>query len=162
MSSETKKEGEFDPGCVMDIADKIHSNNFALRALSELLSTSDLELFTGPRGNERADNLRWGLSQIINLCIDHQESILSGYVDQYQQSDVRVMASAENCISHVKQGAFCTREAAVNALQETVLELDSVMDRGGPLDRAMALKESCLLYMNKLKGKEVAAGCARG
>ncbi|MCR4293831.1 MAG: hypothetical protein NUV76_13270 [Candidatus Kuenenia sp.] len=85
MSNEKKeKEGSFDPRCVADIYDKLSNHNYALRAFGALLKSSDFnELsddFAGELPTTHPDhlcNLRWGLSQIIDLYLAHQAPYLS-------------------------------------------------------------------------------------
>ena len=73
-----EKEGSFDPRCVADIYDKLSGHNYALRAFAALLRSSDLADFadqglsdTLKSGDFETANLRWGLSQIIDLYLAH-------------------------------------------------------------------------------------------
>lgn len=138
METETMEQGEFDPGCVTKIYDELHAHNYALRAFGALLQSSHLDDFTdeglatklSPEIDLEAQNLRWGLSQIIELYLAHQEQILAGYCDQYHKSDVYIMQQAE---AKIRMGS--------NSLREEIINLDIVINRGGAMkDRATALK----------------------
>ncbi len=114
MSEEKKeKAGSFDPWCVADIYDKLSGHNYALRAFAALLRSSDLADFadqnlsdTLKSDNFETSNLRWGLSQIIDLYLAHQESILSGYMDQYHKSDYELVRRSKYLIGMADQGAY--------------------------------------------------------
>ncbi|MCC6325703.1 MAG: hypothetical protein DCC43_14590 [Candidatus Brocadia sp.] len=87
-----KKEGSFDPGCITDLQDKLLSHHYALRAFAVLLQDSDLTDFATqyptPGCEERnyeAEALRLGLSQIIELYLEHQERIIEKHVEQYER-----------------------------------------------------------------------------
>lgn len=159
---EKKKEGSFDPGCVADIYDKLSSHNYALRAFAALLMSSNLRDFADQRladtlksDNFEASNLRWGLSQIIDLYLAHQERILEEYVDQYHESDICLMKWAKSAIDAVDHGAFTTKDAAMNKLRETVEDLTIVINRNGELkEEAEKLKSYCTDYIKQMTGKK--------
>lgn len=106
-------------------------------------------------GDLEACNLRGGLSQLIELCLDHQENMVSEYCDLYCKSNAWLLQHSEDLIIMVGQGAFISREVAVDRLQEAVSNLDIVINRGGDLKgKALTMKESGLKYISRLKGKE--------
>lgn len=159
-----KKEGEFDPEVVNDIYDEMHSHNFALRAFGTLLKSSDLSDFADrslgdslKSNNFEAADLRWGLSQIIELYLSHQERLLSAHVEQYKKSDAHLVRQGQRSISMIEQGAFVSREVAINHLRDAVNDLDIVIERNGELqDKAMQLKRICLDYIKQLSEKKAA------
>lgn len=162
MSNEIKeKEGSFDPGCVADIQDKLLSNNYALKALASLLMSSDLSDFADQypadvyrESNYEAEALRFGLSQIIDFYLAHQEQILKEYVDQYHKSDINMVRRSKNVVEDMNKGAFRTKEAAIKALREAVENLDTVINHDGELKgKAEELKEMCMVYLKPLAGK---------
>jgi len=162
MPTEEKKEGEFDPGCVIDIYDKLTAHNFALQAFGALLRSSALDDFADqgladriePVKDVRASNLRWGLSQLIELYLSHQERILTEYVDQYNESDTCLLKGASHLISAVQQRAFVSREVAITKMREAISSLDIVINRNGELqDKALYLKSVCEGYIKQLRGK---------
>lgn len=158
---EKETEGSFDPGCVADIYDKLSGHNYALRALGALLRSSALDDFADPllgdtlkSDNFEAANLRWGLSQIIDLYLDHQERILKEYVNQYHESDTCLVKWAKSAIDMVEHDAFTTKDAAINKLRETVKDLDIVINRDGELKgTAEELKAYCMTYLRPMTGK---------
>lgn len=158
MSEKMKKEGEFDPEVVRDIYDEMHSHNFALRAFGTLLRSSDLIEFADQDTHDlEASDLRFGLSQIIELYLSHQERLLSAHVEQYKKSDAHLVRQGQGTISMIEQGAFVSREVAVNHLRDAVNDLDIVIDRNGELqDKAMQLKRICLDYIKQLSEKKAA------
>lgn len=167
MSTETKKEGEFNTDSILEIRDKLDCHNLGLRALSALLESSDLDGFSESDYREgykvEAANLRGGLAQIIENHIVHQDKIVSEYCDQYIKSDICFVQDAENGIDAIKGDVFRGAVAVEEHLRKKIAKLDIVINRGGALkDRAVGLKESCLLYIAQFKGKEVSSGCARG
>ena len=154
---EEKTEGEFDPACVNDIYDKLHSHNFALRAFGALLATSDMDDFAegsyGEGKKDMGENLRWGLSQIIDLYLAHQEKILLEYCDQYNKSDLSLIHWAKINISTVEHGGYRMRDAAAESVYQTLRRLDIVINRGGELkEKAAALR---------VRGLEILKGMVR-
>ena len=158
MTTETLKEGEFDPGCVTDIYDELHAHSFALRAFGTLLRSSHLFDFAdeslsdqmSPNKDGEAENLRWGLSQIIELCLNQQEKILAEYCDQYHKSDIYKTQMAVRAIWRFEQGD----PAAADSLCETITNLDIVINRNGELkEEAAALKETCVQYLKRITNK---------
>jgi hypothetical protein len=166
MSEEKKKEGSFDPRCVADIYDKLDSHSYALRALGTLLKSSDFnELSDDSAGDlpvthpDHPCNLRWGLSQIIDLYLAHQERILMEYVDQYHKSDIALVRWAKFAIEMVERRAFCTKEGAIKELREAVANLDTVINRNGEFKgKANEMKETCMGYLKQLAGEEAEGG----
>lgn len=161
MSEEKKKEGSFDPRCVADIYDKLDSHSYALRALGTLLKSSaladfadqDLEDTMKSDDFEKA-NLRWGLSQIIDLYLAHQERIIKGYVDQYFKSDMHLVGHAKFIIDAAGHGAYTSSDVAMRDLREEIANLDTVINRDGELKgKAAELKEACMRYLKQLEGK---------
>ena len=160
MTEERKKEGEFAPGCVIDIYDEMLAHGAALRALGELLRSADLAGFSegayGEGHKDQAADLRWGLSQIIDMYLARQEGILSKYVDQYHKSDICLLKSAGGLISAVEEGAFKSEEVAANRLREVIADLDTVIGRQGDLaEKAITLKARCKEMIQRLYEKEV-------
>lgn len=163
---EKKKEGIFDPGCVADIYDKLSGHNYALRTFAALLRSSDLFDFADERlaatlksDNHEASNLRWGLSQIIDLYLAHQERILEEYVDQYHESDLCLMKWAKYVINDMDQGVFPTKDMAINKLQEAIKDLDIIINKNGELKgEAERLKGYCMSYIKQMTGKMKESG----
>lgn len=162
MSDEKKeKDGSFDPGCITDIQDKLLSHNYVLRAFATLLTTSGLSDFATQYptdvhsdSNHEAEALRFGLSQIIDLYLAHQESILAEYVDQYHKSDIALVRWAKFAIESVERRAFCTKEGAIKELREAVANLDTVINRDGELKgKADEMKETCMKYLKQMTEK---------
>lgn len=166
MSEEKKKEGSFDPECVADIYDKLECHSYALRALGSLLKSSaladfadqDLEDTMKSDDFEKA-NLRWGLSQIIDLYLAHQERIIKEYVDQYFKSDMYLVRQAKFIIDSIDRGAYTSKDVAICKLREVVANLDTVINRDGELkEKASELKETCMGYLKRLEGKTKECG----
>lgn len=158
-NEEKEKEGSFDPGCITDLQNKLLSHNYALKAFAVLLQSSDLSDFAtqyptdvSREHNYEADALRFGLLQIIDLYLAHQESIIAGYVDQYNKSDINLVRESESLIGMVDHDAFNSKDAANNALREAMEHLDIVINRNGELkEKAVELKETCMGYLKRLK-----------
>lgn len=166
MSEEKKKEGSFDPRCVADIYDKLDSHSYALRALGTLLKSSaladfadqDLEDTMKSDDFEKA-NLRWGLSQIIDLYLAHQERIVNEYVDQYFKSDMYLVGHAKFIIDNFSLGAYTSKDVAIRELRKEVANLDIVINRDGELkEKAEEIKETCMRYLKQLAGKAKEGG----
>lgn len=162
MSEEKKKEGSFDPGCITDIQDKLLSHNYVLRAFATLLMSSDLSDFATQyptdvhsESNYEADALRFGLSQIIDLYLAHQERIIEEYVDQYHKSDICLVRYAKFIIDAAGHGAYTSKDVAIRELRKEAANLDTVINRDGELkEKAEELKETCMKYLKQLKGNE--------
>lgn len=166
MSEEKKKEGSFDPRCVADIYDKLDCHSYALRALGTLLKSSaladfadqDLEDTMKSDDFEKA-NLRWGLSQIIDLYLAHQERIVNEYVDQYFKSDMYLVGHAKFIIDNFSLGAYTSKDVAIRELRKEVANLDIVINRDGELkEKAEEIKETCMRYLKQLAGKAKEGG----
>ncbi len=161
MSEEKKKEGSFDPGCITDIQDKLLSNNYALKAFASLLNSSDLSDFANQypadvyrENNYEAEALRFGLSQIIDLYLAHQEQIIKEYVDQYFKSDMYLVGHTKAIIDNFSLGAYTSRDVAIRELHEEVANLDTVINRDGELKgKGEELKETCLKHLEQLAKK---------
>lgn len=161
MSEEKKKEGSFDPRCIADIYDKLDSHSYALRALGTLLKSSDFnDLSDDSAGDlpvthpDHPCNLRWGLSQIIDLYLAHQERVIMEYVDQYHKSDIALIKWAKSAIEMVEQGAFRTKEGAIKELREALEKLNIVINRDEELKgKAEEIKETCMGYLKQLAEK---------
>lgn len=159
MKDEKKKEGEFDPGCITDIYEELYGHSTALRAFATLLCSSDLADFTeesyGEGHEGEASTLRYGLSQIIELWLDRQKCILSGYVDQYRKSDFAILKHAAGLINMVDQGASNSKEAVENQLREEIADLDIVINRHGEREaKAHELKGVYLKYLKQFTSKK--------
>jgi hypothetical protein len=161
MTTETKekeKKPDFDPGDVSDIYDKLSNHSVALRAFGALLRSSGLNDFAdaayGEGYKHEASNMRWGLSQIIELYLSHQERILSEHLDEYHKTDTALIKRARISISMVEQRAFVSREVTANKLRSTISDLDIVINRNGDLqETALQLKGVCLKYIQQLTEK---------
>lgn len=167
MTTEEKKEKmpDFEPGDVLDIYDKLSEHSFALQAFGALLRSSNLADFADqaladrikPVKDIQASNLRWGLSQIIELYLGHQERILSEHLDEYHKSDTALIKWGKITISMVEQGAFISRDVSANKLRAAISNLDIVINRRGDLEeKAHELKGVCLKYIEQLTGKKAA------
>lgn len=160
-NDEKKKEGSFDPRCIADIYDKLDSHSYALRALGTLLKSSDFnELSDDSAGDlpvthpDHPCNLRWGLSQIIDLYLAHQEQILAEYVDQYHKSDIALVRHTKFIIDAISQGAYRSKDVAIRELREEVANMDTVINRNGEFKgKAEEMKETCMGYLKQLAGK---------
>lgn len=156
-----EKEGGFDPRCVVDIYDKLDSHSYALRALGTLLSSSNLADFADQELKDtiksddfEKENLRWGISQIIDLYLERQERIIKEYVDQYFKSDMYLVGHAKFVIDATCHGAYTSKDVAIRELRKEAANLDTVINRGGELkEKAEEIKETCLGYLKQLAGK---------
>lgn len=156
----TRGKGDFDPGCVIEIYDTLTEHNYALRAFGALLRSSDLTDFNsencipGSLAEIKADDLRYGLSQIIEVYIAKQEQILNSYVDQYEESDFWRIKRASQLISLA--GAYASNEMADVELREAHILLENVIARGGDLSlKAASMKESILQRITPKPSKPV-------
>lgn len=166
MLEEKKKEGSFDPGCVADIQDKLLSNNYALKALASLLNSSDLSDFADQypadvyrENNYEAEALRFGISQIIDLYLAHQEQIIKEYVDQYFKSDMHLVGHTKVIINDFRLSNYTSKDVAIRELREEIANLDTVINRDGELKgKAEELKETCMRYLEQLTAKAKKGG----
>ncbi len=156
---EKKKEGEYDPECIADLRDEILGYDFALRAVAALLKESSLGCFSdelyGEKMKHEAADLRWGLSQVIELCLDRQEKTLSDYADQYHNSDQYIVKRASDVINMIEHGAFNSIHASVERMRENIASLDIVINRDGELkSKALHLRDICQSYVAQHKVKK--------
>jgi len=74
---------------LIDIHSNVIDNNWSLRAFGALLQDSSFQDFNDETGfPESANKYRLGLRQIIEFCIDHQESILNEIEIKIKNTDI--------------------------------------------------------------------------
>lgn len=143
--------------------EQLHEHSHALEAFGALLETSSLHLFSdedmGTRIHPEVDtnktNLRWGLSQIIDLYVEKQEMIADEYLNQFLNSDYVLLTHAEKGIELCRQGMWNTVEATIKSLKDDIYALDMVIDRSEEFrDRAKWAKKSAENMINQLKERE--------
>jgi hypothetical protein len=129
----------------LDLQDAFDEACHAPRALSALIKTARLSQFssgecsTGSLADQIADDLQFGLSKLIDLCIDSQTSIIESYVAQYRDSDENLLEEAEHKIRRAKDGFF-TGSTLQKELCEAERLCETVIGRNGYLvDRAEAI-----------------------
>lgn len=159
MPRNDKKEGDVDPRSVFDLSDELDNHSYALKALGALLSTSNLEDFTpssyGEGLKDKAEGLRQGISQLVDLYLDRQKQIVSGYCDAYRSSNLAIVCRSEKTITMIKQGAFTSREVIQKYLRDEINRLEIVISRDCDLTpRAISLKEICLLTLLEYSDKK--------
>ncbi len=134
----------------LDLQDAFEEACHAPRALSALIKTARLAQFGAGECNratladQLANDLQWGLSKLIDLCIDNQARIIDSYLAQYQDSDECLLEKAEQKIHNAKAGAYSgsnlTRE-----LQEAESLCETVIGRNGYLvDKAEVILSNLL------------------
>ncbi len=138
-SIEQKGKGYFDPVAVVEIYDEMTEHNLSLETVAGLLKKINLN------GNDsKAEDLVYGLSQIIEMYIERQESILQRHVDRYRNSNIALTECAESTIQMVEQGAFTSKEVTAVNLREALHKLDIVIGRDGCFkEKAEKLKAEC-------------------
>lgn len=141
---------DFEPGDVSDIYDKLTNHSCALRAFGLLLKSSDLNDFADEM-NSNSEQARWGLNQIIEMYLSHQDSVLSEHLDQYCKSDIVLIRQAKIVCNHIDQGAYESTNGEINALRKAIEKLDIVIKRNADLaGRAKELKGICFDYIDQL------------
>ena len=81
------------------------------------------------------------------------------YVDQYHKSDINLVRRSKFIIDAMDQGAYTSKNVAIRELREAVANLDTVINRGGEFKgKAEEIKETCLVYLKPLAGKEKEGG----
>ena len=112
------------PANPLDLLDALKEEHSALRALGALIGAAD------PPSFDR--HLQFGLSKLIELCIDSQARILDSYLAQHEDSDACFMEWAASRMSLVEQGAF-NPDSRQGELESALDRATVVMRRGGPL-----------------------------
>jgi hypothetical protein len=161
--NETTKEREpLELPSMSDLAQELFNHSYALKAFGALIGNSGLSYFAdieldqylAPTKNINAANMRWGLSQLLDLYLEKQERIVSAYTDRYNQCDYIILTDAEKGIDLCKQGMWNTYEAATEALESGILNLDGVIERSDEFrDRAKIARNEALELIRYLKGK---------
>ncbi|ADW16455.1 hypothetical protein Despr_0271 [Desulfobulbus propionicus DSM 2032] len=96
----------------LDLQDAFDEACHAPRALSALIKTARLSYFDpgecrdGSLADHIAQDLQWGLSKLIDLCIDEQARIVAGYVDRYQDSDEHLLRKVTATLEQIKTGWY--------------------------------------------------------
>ncbi|MGD9947671.1 MAG: hypothetical protein AB7U29_04225 [Desulfobulbus sp.] len=122
----------------LDLQEAFEEELYASRALVELVKTASLSRFdpgeldfTSPSG-QIAQDLQYGLSKLIDLCINCQVSLIDSYVEQYKNSDEYLLDEAEIKISNAKAGAY-TGSNLLRELKEAESLCETVIGRNGHL-----------------------------
>lgn len=95
-----------------DLQDAFDEACHAPRALSALIKTARLSHFDpgecreGSLADHIAQDLQWGLSKLIDLCIDNQARIIDSYVARYQDSDERLLRGVNATLEQIKAGWY--------------------------------------------------------
>jgi|GEM_PF-1894074 len=147
---------------INDIYDELNDLSFALKAFGTLLRTSTLLSFAEedegslkPEIDMNKSNLRWGLSQILDLYLEKQEKILSDYADKYNKSDYVLLTGAEKSLKNCKNGMFATVDATINCLKKDIEDLDIVIARSVEFsERAQIAKKMIMDFIGQLKRRE--------
>lgn len=135
----------------LDLQDAFEAACHAPRALSALIRTARLAQFDAGEcskgtalADQLADDLQWGLSKLIDLCIDSQTRIIDSYVAQYQESDECLLEKAEQKIHSAKSGAY-SGSNLLRELQEAENLCETVIGHNGYLvDKAEVMLSSLL------------------
>lgn len=129
-----------------DLQEALEEERYAIRALSELIKTARLSAFDsewaekGSLAYTIAQDLQFGLSKLLGICIDRQATIVDSYVDQYKDSDEYLLKHAETRLRMAEEGAF-RPEGIKLELTKALGVTTVVVQRGGYLaDAAKALE----------------------
>lgn len=152
-------EGDFHPGAVIDIYDDLTNHALALRAFGALLHSSDLSDFADQYPGERMQpedsgksSLRWGLQQMIDLYLNHQERVLSGYVEKYQNSNQVFIEDAQKIISSIERGAYSLNfQDGLKSLKKALELLDIVKNRDADTAKTKIMRKKTIALINKFQ-----------
>ncbi|MFA7185461.1 MAG: hypothetical protein WC082_11230 [Victivallales bacterium] len=128
---EDAKAERFDAKLVYKLYDELTGRNWALRAFGALLESADLENKFGNSNPDGAE-YRWGLNQIVELYIDHQERKLNELHDKVFNSPEEVIKAAESNCEMIRNGAFLSGEAALETCRKELVKVNRVIAEFGP------------------------------
>jgi len=96
----------------LELLDAFEEACHAHRALSALIGTARLaqfdsgECYAGTPAIQIASNLQWGLSKLMDMCVDSQSRIINSYAARYQNSDENLLRKVKATLEQVKAGCF--------------------------------------------------------
>ncbi len=111
---------QFSPEDVFTLYEQFDSEKWALKALGMLIADADLEMFSGRRQGD-SDELRWGLQQLLALCVKSQEEHITA-----------IYAKARNSAEHIIVTALKISKAEPQArIKEVLQEVELVLTQFG-------------------------------
>lgn len=142
---------------IHDLCNELEEHFHALRAFGVLLKGADLcefadiafhTLSPGDQLDGDALELRWGLSQIIDMYLEKQKRILSKACG-FQNDDLDVINRAEHAINLVGQSYDGTKtDGLYKRLEKAVKDLDNVINEEGDFaEKARKLKKNADGYI---------------
>lgn len=109
----------FGPHDVFDFGDTFDIEKLALKALAELIGSSDLESFSGEDSHARQN--RFGLKLILDLYLEKNERMVEGLRERASNSPEYIIDAARGlCEFHGQQGSIppVLFERALEALHD--------------------------------------------
>ncbi len=154
---DVKVEG-FEARLAYRLCDELTGGNWAIRAFGALLESADLENKFGSSHSDGAE-YRWGLNQIIELYIDHQEKKLNEFLDKISNRPEEVIKVAESSCEMIRNGAFLSAEAALETCRKGLDRINRVIAEFGTDEYPAAgeIREK-LLELYNLIGQSDPAG----
>lgn len=123
----------------LDLQDAFDEACHAPRALSALIKTARLSHFDpgecrdGSLADHIAQDLQWGLSKLIDLCIDSQARIVDSYVARYQDSDEHLLKKVNATLKQVKAGWYGNDQVKMKMELTTALACTSIVAQRGDM-----------------------------
>jgi hypothetical protein len=133
---------QFGPEDYFGLCDELDNERWAFKALGMLISENDLVMFSG-RGDGDSDELRWGVRQLFNFCVERQEKQL----DEIRQ---KASNSAEYIILRaIKFGSGRIHTENTNMLTELLQQVEQILRQFGEDEYPKAI-EARELLLNRL------------
>jgi len=166
MDEKEKEKGSklerFEPEQVSRLYDTLTNANWALRAFGALLESADLEMHFCDTHVD-GSSYRWGLNQIVELYLDHQERKLDEFRIKTLNSPEALIKSAETSCEMIRQGCWNSHEVALEHVRRKIKDMNMVISEfgleeypkaGEVLEKLLELQKVIISYMNKDKVKK--------
>ncbi len=128
---------------IQELHEKLSHHSFALRAFGALLETSNLNEFSD-NSSPQAEDLRYGLAQIIDLYLARQQHLIAGTLPKNSNDDRGQLLWAQVTMDHVREGYYNTKEAALQDMHKVSVTLNELIRKSSEYgDRAQELKDEC-------------------
>lgn len=104
---------------VFDLYDDLDCSKWALKAISELLCSSDLEMFSEHEG------YRTGLRQLFDMCLDRQEERVERFFQKAANSPELIIERAKDTINALSNSDYSPLTEK-HRVSEVISKLDSI------------------------------------
>ena len=131
-SIESKRKLEkFDFSWFFEFCNEFSSDNLALKAFGTLLESSNLSDFTNDEPDPEAEDLRFGLKDIVELCINRHKLKAEKLSDRIYNTPEYVIKRSKNAYKMTREGCWATHVVALKETRMVINDINEVILRFG-------------------------------